>query len=104
MQSPTFVAESASYFTSLRLRASDSVMPHYMPDTRVALAATGEAWRPRVERSESFLACFLELLCRRGGICLELGCGTAPILKACLCSGRVCVSLDLDETLVTAYI
>lgn len=104
MVPPLFTVESASFFQSLGMQPLDLVMRHYMPDAHLALSPSGHALRGALQRSHSFLACFLELLCRRGGICLEIGCGTAPILTSCLATGRACVSIDLDEHLIMSYV
>ena len=48
------------------------------------------------------MACFLELLCPNEGLCLELGCGTAPILKACIRTSCVCASLDIDTDIISS--
>lgn len=57
-----------------------------------------------MQLSHTFIACYLELLCRHRGIVLEIGCGTAPLLRACLHSGRICVSIDSDDALITTCV
>lgn len=104
MQPPTYVVESTPLFSALHMRSTDMVMRHYIPDSHLVLGPTGEALRAGVQRSQCFLGCLLELLCLRGGICLELGCGTAPILKASLRTGRVCASIDVDESIISSYV
>lgn len=77
---------------------------HHLPVARRALDSHGGEWRGCLQRSHAFLACYLELLCPHGGIVLELGCGTAPLLEACLHTGRICVSIDLDEALISSCV
>ena len=57
-----------------------------------------------MQLSHTFIACYLELLCWHRGIVLEIGCGTAPLLCACLYSGWICVSINLDDALITASV
>ncbi|MCO5610347.1 hypothetical protein L7F22_064583 [Adiantum nelumboides] len=101
---PYFTSESGPLFRRLGMQSFDSVMRHYLPDAHLAMSPSREAWRGGLQRSESFLSCFLEMLCRRGGVCLEFGCGTAPILTSCLATSRACVSLDVDERLIMSCV
>lgn len=104
MQPACYVTESLAMFCRLGMHPSDSFMAHHLPDLSLARSGSGEPWRGGLQRSQAFVASFVELLCRRGGICLELGCGTAPVLAACLSSGRACAAVDIDEHLMTDYV
>lgn len=99
-----YVTESMPLFQSLRMHPMDSVMCHYMPVVVRAKRPDGRDWRVGMERSYAFMACFLELLCPKEGVCLELGCGTAPILKACIRTGCVCGSLDMDNDIISSCV
>ena len=101
---PIFVLESSPLFEAIHMRPLDTVAYHYLPDSSRSTDLTGGEWRGLLERSHTFMACYVELYCRPHGICLELGCGTAPILKACLRTRRLCASLDQDERLITSYV
>lgn len=103
--SPTlYIHESRPLFHALGMTPTDCTMRHYLPDGARATMESGQAWRGPLQCSSTFLACFLELLCRPKGLCLEFGCGTAPILKAALTSKRFCASLDNDDNIVTGYV
>lgn len=99
-----YITESSAHFRSLQMRASDLMVHHYMPDSHYVMSPTGEPWRGGQQRGQAFLGCFVELLCRPSGICLELGCGTAPILSVCLATGRACASIDIDEPLISSHV
>lgn len=99
-----FLPDSAPLFEKLLLEPLGSLVYHYLPEQARSTYALDRYVRGVMERSALFIASYVEMLCPRYGICLELGCGTAPCLKACLRIERVCVSLDSDEALVSAYV
>lgn len=100
-----YIAESMPYFRALGMRPTDSIMQHYIPDSSISLSDTDRVpWRGSLQRSTTFLAAFVEMLCRSRGICLEFGCGTAPVLATCATSGRVCGSLDSDDSIITGFV
>lgn len=101
---PVYIAESMSHFRALGMRPTDSIMQHYIPDTSISNSANGEPWHGSLQRITLFLGAFVEMLCRSRGICLEFGCGTAPVLATCATSGRVCGSLDSDDSIVTGFL
>ncbi|MCO5608266.1 hypothetical protein L7F22_062472 [Adiantum nelumboides] len=101
---PCFITESMPMFRLLGMKPTDSVMRHYLPDNARAFSSLGEPWRGALQRSHSLLACFVVMLCRQKGICLEFGCGTAPILAACLATGRACASIDSDEDIIVSCV
>ena len=82
----------------------DTMVYHHLPTTNRALDNHGGEWRGSLQRSHAFVACYLELLCPHGGIALELGCGTAPLLQACLHTCRICVSIDFDEAIISSCV
>lgn len=99
-----FIVESTSFFQSLGMCPLDTVVYHYLPDDLRSLDLGGHQLRGGLERSPTFLACFVQMYCRAGGVCLEMGCGTAPILKTCMKTGRVCASIDMDIFLMNTYV
>ena len=101
---PIFLAQSTPLFESLGMHPLDTLTYHYLPNDSHALDPHGQPWRGKLQRSHTFLASFVQLYYRQGGLCLEMGCGTAPILKTCLSTGRLCASMDVDPLLVTRYV
>lgn len=100
----TFLEEAMPMFEAMQMKPLDSVVYHYLPETSRTFDTTGREIRGALERSHTFLASFVELYCPEGGLCLELGCGTAPLLKACLGTGRLCVAMDSDIPLIESYV
>ncbi|MCO5593624.1 hypothetical protein L7F22_047639 [Adiantum nelumboides] len=73
----------------------------YMLRRRGVLEAGEEAHlRSGVQRSVGLVQCFLEALCPPRGLALEMGSGTAPLMRACIASGRPCYSFDSDPDIV----
>ncbi|MCO5554592.1 hypothetical protein L7F22_008123 [Adiantum nelumboides] len=101
---PIFIAESTPLFESFGMHPLDTLIYHYLPDDLRALDPVGQQWRGGLERSRTFLACFVHMYCRRGGVCIEMGCGTVPITKTCMHIGRVRASIDVDIFLMTSYV
>ena len=91
-------------FRALDMQPTNSVMRHYLLDILQEATSSGDPWHARVQRSHSLVACFVEMLCGHRGILLEFGCGTVPLLRSCLSTGRACVSLDSDESIISAYV
>lgn len=93
--------ESATLRHDHGVQFSRHVIRHYLPDTARVLEAGEEAYlRSGVQRSVGFVRCFLEALCPPGGLALEMGSGTAPLMRACIASGRPCYSFDSDPDIV----
>ena len=99
-----YLEGSTPLFRVSHLSPLDTMVYHHLPITNRALDNHGREWGGCLQRSHAFVACYLELLCLHGGIVLELGCGTAPLLQACLHTGRICVSMDLDEVLISSCV
>lgn len=53
-----------------------------------------------MQLSVAFVRCILESLCPPRGLVVEMGCGTAPLMRACMVSGRPCFSFDSDPLVV----
>lgn len=109
-----YMLRRRGYAASLRLQQSATlrhdhgvqfsrhIIRHYLPETGRVLEAGEEAHlRLGVQRSVGFVRCFLEALCPPRGLALEMGCGTAPLMRACIASGRPCFSFDSDPDIVT---
>ncbi|MCO5605742.1 hypothetical protein L7F22_059926 [Adiantum nelumboides] len=101
---PTFAKQSSPAFQVLRMQPTDFFMHHHMPILHWVMSPDGDAWQGPLYRSIAFVSCFVEYLCKEGGVCLELGCGTAPLLSCCLASRRACASIDLDDRLIISYV
>lgn len=46
----------------------------------------------------------LSLLCVPGGLVLEMGCGTGPLMKSCQATARSCYSFDMDPLIVDTFV
>ena len=101
---PTYIAESTPLFRGMGMSPTDSIMRHYVPESAYAVMDFGIAWHGSMQRSLGFISSIVELLCPPMGLCLEFGCGTAPVLRACLSSGRACVALDSNEALILTFV
>lgn len=93
--------ESATLRHDHGVEFSRHIIRHYLPDTaRVSEAGEEAHLRTGVQRSVGFVRCFLEALCPPRGLALEMGSGTAPLMRACIASGRPCYSFDSDPGIV----
>lgn len=101
---PLYVSNSLQLFQRLRMKPLDTMAYHHLPTGNQATERDGSILRGALEFSTTFMGCYVELLCRPRGIVLELGCGTAPILRACLGTGRMCMALDNDERVLKNYL
>lgn len=95
------MVESSPFLQEQGIDIQRHILTHYLPkNAKVLEAGEGSSSRAGVQRSVSFIRCFLELLCPPRGLVLEMGSGTAPLLRACFDSGRPCYSFDSDHEVV----
>ncbi|MCO5583668.1 hypothetical protein L7F22_037581 [Adiantum nelumboides] len=93
-----FLEESSSHFHKLQIDPLSDLWVHFFPKrNRLTKPSFSTTWRGGLQRSPMFLLCALELLCPPSGLVLEMGCETAPLMRA---SSRPCSSFDIDETIV----
>lgn len=96
-----YMKESKSFFDSLSLSAISDCWPHYMPEAKRTLDPHGRRLvRGAVEKSCAFMACILAMCCAPGRMVMEMGCGTAPVLRACMVLGYACMAFDSDSSLI----
>ena len=53
-----------------------------------------------MQLSVAFVRCILESLCSPHGLVVEMGCGTSPLMHACMILGHPCFSFDSDPLVV----
>ena len=96
--------DRAPYFHCRLFFLSLTIVYHYLPNDLHSLHLQGHQFFEGLEMSPTFLACFVQMYCQAGGVCLQMGCGTTPILKTCMKIGRVCASFDTDIFLINTYV
>lgn len=100
-----FLQESSSHFSKLQIDPLSDLWVHFLPErNRLTKPSSSTTWRGGLQKSPMFLLSILELLCPPSGLVLEMGCGTAPLMRACEASSRSCFSFDIDEAIVHAVV
>ncbi|MCO5570031.1 hypothetical protein L7F22_023745 [Adiantum nelumboides] len=96
-----FLEESSSHFHKLQIDPLSDLWVHFLLErNRLTKPSFSTTWCGGLQRSPMFLLYVLELLCPPSGLALEMGCSTAPLMRASKASSRPCFSFDIDETMV----
>ncbi|MCO5571702.1 hypothetical protein L7F22_025449 [Adiantum nelumboides] len=102
---PMFLEESSSHFHKLQIDPLSDLWAHFLLEGNILTKPSfSTTWRGGLQRSPMFLLCVLELLCPPSRLVLEMGCGTAPLMRASKASSCPCFSFDIDETIVNAIV
>ena len=93
--------ESLQFRLELAIDFGKNIFWHYFPETSKEQEAGDATWiRGMVQISIAFIRCILESLCPPHGLVVEMGCGTTPLICACMILGRRCFSFDRDPLVV----
>lgn len=95
--------ESASLFHSLGIDASDDSWTHHIPEEHMAFDGVTPL-RGSVERSVCLTTALVSLCTSPGSLVIEMGCGTAPVLRSCLSLGRSCFAFDNDASIMKQFV
>ncbi|MCO5570505.1 hypothetical protein L7F22_024227 [Adiantum nelumboides] len=95
-----FYDASKATFKKLHIFQDSDWCTYFLPDAKKTVLSRMVAIRGPMERSPAFMETILALLCLKGGLVLDMGCGTSPVMKACQATGCACFSFDNDGGIV----
>ena len=81
------------------------ILKHFLQSSqRSKQVHNSGSWRGRIEKSVAFMLMFVKFLTTPNSTVLEIGAGTGPILRACIHTGRWCLALENDHSIVNNHL
>ncbi|KAI5073103.1 hypothetical protein GOP47_0011116 [Adiantum capillus-veneris] len=99
------VEEGNAIGKELQQSLDSYILKHFLPSSqRSKQAGNLGSWRGGIEKSLVFMLMFVEFLTASNSTVLELGSGTGPILRACLHTGRCCLGMENDHSIIENHL